>query len=154
MARMRGLVIATFGLLCLALAGCATVHERILNAGDRLERNTNALASRASDDAGATDPVGGYSRAAREFANEAGNFRRVADVAGDRDVVLAFEELWRRYQTLRQEINRNQSPRAQADFRPVTEAFVEVQRVVRNGYSYADTALYARGGYYFDPFYN
>jgi hypothetical protein len=36
----------------------------------------------------------------------------------------------------------------------VTEAFVDVQRIVKNGYSYADSALYASGGYQFDPYYN
>lgn len=151
---MRVLAIATFGLLCVALASCTTMHERIIRAGDRLERNANALASGATYERGATDLVGGYLRAAREFANEAQDFRRVADGAGDRDVVLAFEELWRSYHRLRHEVHRSHSPQARADFKPVTEAFVQVQRIVRNGYSYADTAVYARGGYYLDPFYN
>jgi len=38
--------------------------------------------------------------------------------------------------------------------KPITQAFIDVQRNVRNGYSYADPALYANGVCFFDPYYN
>ena len=50
------------------------------------------------------------------------------DRAGDRDVILAYEQLWRSYQALRYEVERSDSRQAQVDLMPATQAFRDVVR--------------------------
>ncbi|HEV7445414.1 MAG TPA: hypothetical protein VGO18_22655, partial [Steroidobacteraceae bacterium] len=109
----------------------------------RLERSADAFA--------------GYTRGdfpdAREFADQAHDFRETVDRAGDREVILAYEQLWRTYQALRHEVERSDSRQAQVDLKSVTSAFRDVVRAM-SGYADADGALYARGGYQHDPYYD
>jgi hypothetical protein len=149
----RSMVIATFWLV-LVPASCATTRGAIVSAADRLERNADAFDSDTRYEPDPTYSVTGYLRGAREFVEQAHGFRRMVDSASDREVIFAFEHLWRSYRALRDEVFRLHSRQARADLQPVTEAFVDVQRIVKNGYSYADSSLYASGGYQFDPYYN
>ena len=114
----------------------------MISAG-RLERSADAFASDAR----------GYFHDAPEFVDQAHDFRETLDRAGDRDVILAYEQLWRTYQALRQEVERSGSPQAEVDLKPVTRAFRDVVRDI-SGYADADSALYARGGYQHDPYYD
>jgi hypothetical protein len=66
---------------------------------------------------------------------------------------LAYEQLWRKYQALRQEVERSDSRQAQIDLKSVTQAFRDVVGDM-SGYADADSALYARGGYQHDPYYD
>jgi hypothetical protein len=152
MAVVRSIVIATLWAV-LPLASCATTHDRMIRAADRLERNADAFDSETRYEPDPAYSATGCFRGAREFVEQAHDFRQVLDSAGDREVIFAFEHLWRSYQALRDEACLH-SRQARADLKPVTEAFVDVQRIVKNGYSYADSALYASGGYQFDPYYN
>jgi hypothetical protein len=136
------------------LAGCTTTHARTIRAADRLERSANTFAGYELQWPHAADSDTQMFLKAREFADEAHDFRRTIDTAGDAEVVLAFERLWRSYHAVLQEITRARNREARADLRPVTERFVDVQREVKNAYSYADNALYPSGGYQFDPYYN
>jgi hypothetical protein len=154
MAVVRDIVIATLWLVLVPLASCATTRDRMIRAADRLERNADAFDSDTRCEPGPTYSATGCFRGAREFAEQAHDFRQMADDAGDREVIFAFEHLWHSYHALRDEVLSLHSRQARADLKPVTEAFVDVQRVVKNGYSYADSALYASGGYQFDPYYN
>jgi hypothetical protein len=144
MSVVRSSVIVTSALILVVLASCATTHSKnmMISAG-RLERIADAFSSDAR----------GYFRDAPEFADQAHDFRETVDRAGDRDVVLAYEQLWRTYQGLRQEVERSDSRQAKVDLKPVTQAFRDVVRDM-GGYADADSALYARGGYQHDPYYD
>jgi hypothetical protein len=154
MAVVRSIVIATLWLVLVPLASCATTHGRLIGAADRLERNADAFDSDTPYELDPTYSATGYFRATREFVEQVRDFRQTVDSAGDQEVIFAFEHLWRSYHALRDEVDRLHSRQTRADLKRVTEAFVDVQRIVKNGYSYADSALYPSGGYQFDPYYN
>src|SRR5262249_2161896 len=105
-----------------AFAGCATTHGNLASSADRLERNSMALVrdSRMNEYSGS-----GYEHDARALADQAHDFRRVLSDsrADDRDVQAAFEDVSRSYHALRDEVDRSDSTRARADFKPVTEAY-------------------------------
>jgi hypothetical protein len=140
---VRSSVIVMSALVLVALASCATTHSNMMASVGRLERSADAFAS----------DTRGYFRHAPEFADQAHDFRETVDRAGDREVILAYEQLWRTYQALRHEVERSDSRQAQVDLKPVTRAFRDVVRDI-SGYADADSALYARGGYQHDPYYD
>lgn len=133
-------VIVTSALVLVALAGCATNSNMAASAG-RLERSADAFAR----------DTRGYFQDAPEFAGEAHDFRETVERAGDREIILAYEQLWRSYQVLRNEVGH--SDHRQADLNPVRQAFRDVVRDI-TWYADADTALYARGGFQHDPYYD
>jgi hypothetical protein len=104
------------------LAGCATTHGSLSTSADRLERNADVLARDARGDS--------YSREASELADQAQDFRRtVLDRrADDSEVRDAFEVLSRDYHALRDEVDRSNDRDAAADLRPVTEAYLDIER--------------------------
>jgi len=151
---VRSVVFAVLGLAVVLLAGCATTRTRTAKAAERLERSAAAFVIRTCYEPNATCSRNRYLPAARAFAEQARRFGQTLHRAGDQKVILAFECLWLSYHTLRDEVNRSPNRQGQADLKPVTRAFIDVQRHVKNGYSYADPALYASGGYTLDPYYN
>jgi hypothetical protein len=122
------------------IAGCATTHGNLTSSADRLEHNADALARNARDGS-----IGSYSRDARELAGQAHTFRRTVQDrrADDPDVKSAFEELSRDYHNLRDGVDRSDSREAQVDLRPVTEAYLDVEREMGG---YPDSHRYARDG--------
>jgi hypothetical protein len=134
------------------LAGCATVHSGTATAADQLVQSADAFAAGSCFEPNAvlsTQP------AACRFTDQARAFRLSLDgQGGDQAVVLAFQGLWRSYRALRDETYHLSDSDARARLKPVTEAFVAVQRHVITGYSHADPTLYASGGYTLDPYYN
>jgi outer membrane murein-binding lipoprotein Lpp len=111
-----------------ALAGCATTHGRLSSSADRLEHDSDAMASdarNASSDYAASD----YTRDARELADRADAFRRTVNDsrADDRDIDDAFDRLSRSYHTLREDVDRSDSPEARADLRPVTQDYLDLE---------------------------
>lgn len=146
--------LGALGLVIALLGGCATTQTQTGAAAERLERRADAFAGRFCYERSATCLGNRYLPAARRFANQAHRFRRTVDKDGDRQVVQAFKRLWRRYHALRDEVCRLHGRRLLADLKPTAQAFVEVQVLVENGYSYADPTVYAMGGYTFDPYYN
>jgi hypothetical protein len=123
-------------------------------AADRLARNADAFAARLCYAPHDACLASRHLSGVRRFADEAHEFRRTMDSASDREVVLAFERLWREYYTLREEVCASHDRQIQFDLKPTRQAFVDVQRLVKNGYSYADPGLLASGGYILDPYYN
>jgi len=119
------------------------MHSNMMTSVGRLERSADAFASETR----------GYFRDASEFADQAHDFRETVDRSGDREVILAYEQLWRTYQALRHEVERSDSRQAQVDLKPVTRAFRDFVRDI-SGYADADSALYASGGYQHDPYYD
>jgi hypothetical protein len=122
------------------LTGCATTGSGLRTSAERLERNADALAR----DSRAYDSSNGYSHDARELAGEAHDFSRtVNDSRADKlDVNAAFEQLSRRYHALRDEVDRSSNRDAEHDLRPVTEAYLDVERAI-GGY-HPDSRRYAR----------
>jgi hypothetical protein len=123
----------------IGLAGCATTQGNLSSSAERLERSADALRADARDD-GAN---GGYYRDAQAFAEETRDFRRALDDrhADREDLQDAFRDLSGRYHTLRDEVERTRSRDAELDFKPVTEAYLDVEREMRR---YGGRDRYAR----------
>jgi outer membrane murein-binding lipoprotein Lpp len=142
MVALRNLGAITASLLFILIAGCATMQGSLASSADKLERNADVLARDAR-----MDSSGGYSRDyssdARQLAEQAHDFRQTVDDrrSDERDVHRAFEELSRDYHALRDEIDRTDSRAAQADFRPVTEAYLDIEREMSK---HPDNRRYAR----------
>jgi len=132
-----GLSIAA--LAAVGLAGCAMTYGNLASSAERLESSAAELQRDARDD-GASD---GYYRDAQQFAEEARDFRRTLDDRDeDRDDVQdAFRDLSGRYHALRDEVERSRDRDAELDFKPVTEAYLDVEREMRR---YGDRERYAR----------
>ena len=135
-------------------AGCETTHTRTARAADKLEQRIDTFAAGACYQSSAACSSRQQLAAARWFAGQVQEFRETCENGGDQEVVFAFQRLWRSYHALRDEVYRLRERQLKVDFKPVTQAFVDVQRDVKNGYSYADPTVYASGGYVFDPYYN
>lgn len=148
-------VLVPISWLAIALvAGCETNHTRTAGAADKLEQRIDAFAAGACYQSSAACFSPEQLAAVQWFADQVQEFRETCVYGGDQDVVFAFQHLWHTYHALRDEVYRPRDRQLQVEFKPVTQAFVEVQRDVKNGYSYADPSLYASGGYVFDPYYN
>jgi hypothetical protein len=130
-------------LVLMTLVGCATVHSSMMRSANNLGSSADAFA----------DEAGRHFPHAVEFARQAHYFLETLDRAGDREVISAYEGLWDAYHALRDEVARSSSPGAEVDFKPVTQAFTYVARDIR-GYADADSAIYARGGFQHDPYYD
>ena len=130
MAKLRNnlLMAATVGLM--AIGGCATTGGGLTSSANRLERSAFALQEEANDG----DVRGDFRRDARELAEETREFRRVVeDRSSDReDVHEAFEDVSRRYHAMRDEVDRDRDNEAKAEFRDVTEAYLDVEREMRS----------------------
>jgi hypothetical protein len=131
------LTIAALG--ALGLAGCVTTQGNLTSSAERLERSAEELRAESRDDGASS----GYSRDAQQFAEEAREFRRMLDDrdADREDVQDAFRDLSGRYHALRDEVERTRDRDAEIDFKPVTEAYLDVEREMRR---YGDRDRYAR----------
>lgn len=150
---MERAVATILGLVILPLAGCTAMCVRTTAAADNLEDSANVFSHRACHDLN-TQCSGNEYLPARLLADQTREFRQTVNTAGDGDVVFSFQRLWRSYHAARDEVSRLDNRQLRADFEPVTHAFTDVQRDVKNGYSYADPTLYNSGGYKLDPYYN
>jgi hypothetical protein len=131
-----GLTIASFA--AIGFVGCATTHGNLTSSADKLERSAAELQRDARDDGSS-----GYYRDAQEFANEAHDFRRTLDDrrADRNDLQDAWRDLSGRYHALRDEVERSHDRNAELDFKPVTEAYLDVEREMRR---VGDRDRYAR----------
>ena len=151
---VRTVLVAISWLAVVLVAGCETTHTRTARAADKLEQRIDTFAAGACYQSSAACSSRQQLAAARWFADQVQEFRETCENGGDQEVVFAFQRLWRSYHALRGEVYRLRDRQLQVDFKPVTQAFVDVQLDVKNGYSYADPTVYASGGYVFDPYYN
>jgi hypothetical protein len=126
LSKRLGLTIASFA--AVGFVGCATTHGNLTSSADRLERSAVELQRDARDDGS-----GSYYRDAQEFASETHDFRRTLDDRRtDRDDLQdAFRDLSGRYHALRDEVERSHDRDAERDFKPVTEAYLDVEREMR-----------------------
>ena len=124
--KSTGLAVAAFA--AIGLTGCVTTHGNLATSAERLERSAAELRTDARDDGSS-----GYYRDAQEFADETRDFRRtLEDRHTDRDDLNdAFRDLSGRYHALRDEVERSRDREAELDFKPVTEAYLDVEREMR-----------------------
>jgi hypothetical protein len=109
------------------MSGCASSpHGNLGRSADRLDDSAAALARHD----GGRYASSSYAREADKFAEDAHDFNRaVKDSHGDRrDLDRAFEDLSRSYHALRDDVDRSDSREAQLDLKPVTEAYLDVER--------------------------
>lgn len=137
------LMVATVGLM--AIGGCATTGGNLGSSASRLERSAYALQEEARDD----DARSGFQRDARELAEEAREFRRTVEdrSSSKEDVHDAFGDVSRRYHAMRDEVERSRSREAESEFRPVTEAYLDVEREMRSRDGKRDRDRYASDDY-------
>lgn len=124
--KSTGLMVAAFA--AAGLAGCVTTHGNLATSAERLERSAAELRADAR-----ADGSSGYYRDAQQFADEARDFRRALE---DRDMDEddlhdAFRDLSGRYHALRDEVERSRDREAELDFKPVTQAYLDVEREMR-----------------------
>jgi outer membrane murein-binding lipoprotein Lpp len=126
-AKKIGLVTAAVA-AAVSLAGCVTTQGNLASSAERLERSTAELRSDARNDGSSA-----YHRDAQQFAEEAREFRRTIEDrrADDDDVQDAFRDLSGRYHALRDEVERSRDRDVELDFKPVTEAYLDVEREMR-----------------------
>jgi hypothetical protein len=111
-------------------AGCVTTHGNLTESAERLEHNADALSRDAADVRGNSDSSTAFARDARQLADDTHAFRRVADdhSARDEDVRLAFKRVSQSYHLLRDDVDRTDSREVHADLKPVTDAYLDVER--------------------------
>ncbi len=130
------------------VSGCATSpHGNLARSADRLDHNAQLLARDDHREGWSSS----YSHEASALAEKAHDFRSAAaDPRADRrDLDDSFESLSRTYHALRDDVDRSDSREAQLDLKPVTEAYLDVEREMGGygGDKYArdrDRAGYAR----------
>jgi len=136
--KSAGLTVAAFA--AVGLAGCVTTHGNLASSAERLERSAAELRADARNDASSS-----YYRDAQEFADETRDFRlTIEDRHTERDnhdLNDAFRDLSSRYHALRDEVERSRDREAELDFKPVTEAYLDVEREMRR---VGDRDRYAR----------
>jgi hypothetical protein len=136
MLKSTGLMVAAIA--AVGLTGCVSTQGNLASSAERLERSSAELRADARDDGSS-----GYYRDAQQFADEARDFRRtIEDRRTERDDLNeAFRELSGRYHALRDEVERSRDRDAELDFKPVTEAYLDVEREMRR---VGDRDRYAR----------
>lgn len=132
------------GALLTALAGCATTHGRLSSSADRLEENAHAFATDSRYSASSEDRSSELAHDAHELADSSHEFRRAINDrhADDRDVKDAFDQVSHDYHSLRDDVDHSDSPDARADLRPVTQAYLDVERDMEG---YSGHGRYAEG---------
>lgn len=110
----------------MSMSGCATSGSSASGAAERLERSSSNLERTAYEERARP----GFRRDAEALAYEARQFRATLHDAraNNRDVRDAFGDLSRRYHAMRDEVERSRSREMDRDFRPVTEAYLDIQR--------------------------
>jgi hypothetical protein len=129
--------------MLVGLTGCATTHGHLARSADRLEHDSDALASDArstSSDYATTD----YARDARELADRSEDFRRIVNDprAERRDIQDAFARVSSSYHALRENVDRSGGEQARADLRPVTQDYLDLEGQMQG---YPATGRYAEG---------
>ena len=123
-------------ILACSVAGCVTTDGVLTTSAQRLEHSTYNLYDEARAE-GASDH---YARNAQELAEQARDFRHtLSDRHADNDDVQeAFHELSRSYHALRDDVERSRSAAVDREFKPVTEAYLDIEREIRDHGDYRD----------------
>jgi hypothetical protein len=111
-------------------AGCITTRGSPTSSAERLEHNADALARDAGTVPAGADYSTAFARDARQLADDTHAFRRVAEdrTTHDEDVRMAFKRVSQDYHQLRDDVDRTDSREVHADLKPVTDAYLDVER--------------------------
>jgi hypothetical protein len=114
----------------LGLGGCVSTRSTLSSDADRLEHNANALARETQDLPSGADYPDSYARDARQLADDSREFRHVVEShdATDADVKASFKRVSRSYLLVRDEVEHSDSREARSDLKPVTDAYLDVER--------------------------
>lgn len=126
----KTLTVAPAACALAVLSGCVETRSSLTSAAERLEHNANAMARDARDLPSSADYPAGYSRDARQLADDAHEFRNTAldRGASDPDTKAAFRRVSRSYLLVRDEAEHSDSHDVRADLKPVTDAYLDVER--------------------------
>lgn len=128
----RTIALAAAACAVVALCGCVETRSNLTSAADRLDHNASAMARDTRDlpAADTEDYPAGYLRDMRQLADDAHEFRDTAAEHGasDTDTKRAFKHLSRSYLTVRDEVEHSDSREARRDLKPVTDAYLDVER--------------------------
>ena len=141
MAAARPLAAVFMSAMLAGFAGCATTHGQLSRSADRLEQDSDALASNART-ASSDYTTSDYARDARELADRSEDFRRTVNdrSSQERDVQDAFARVSSSYHALRGDVDRSSDEEARADLRPVTQDYLDLEGQMQG---YPVTARYA-----------
>jgi len=129
MTGMKSMTIALTSIL-LTLGACVTTRNSLSTSAERLEENADTLARTVHEESSDGRVVGGYAHDSRILADDAHVFRRASEERDttNTDLKLAFERLSRSYHVVRDEVDRSDNPAVHEDLRPVTEAYLDIER--------------------------
>lgn len=127
----------------LGLGGCVATRSNLTTSADRLDQNTRALAHAADDLPAGSEYPASYSRDARQLAEDAHEFRNTTEdrSSTDADVKAAFKRVSSSYLLVRDEVQHSDSREARDDLRPVTTAYLDVEREI-GGYPVRRASAY------------
>lgn len=110
------------------LAGCATTHAHLARSADRLQHDSDALASDVRTPS-ADDATSGYARDASDLADRSDELRRIVNDqrSEQRDVQHAFARVSSSYHALRADVDRSGNEEARADLRVVTRDYLDLE---------------------------
>lgn len=123
---------AAAGAALLVLAGCVSTRSNLADSADRLEHNTAALAQDTDRLPAGNDYPTGYTRDTEQLSEDARYFRHIAEDrdSTDTDVKAAFRRVSRSYLAVRDDVEHSDSREARADLKPVTDAYLDLEREV------------------------
>jgi outer membrane murein-binding lipoprotein Lpp len=124
--------LAAAGCALFLLAGCVSTRSNLADSADRLEHNAAALAQDTDRLPADRDYPTGYTRDTEQLAEDARTFRHVADDrdSTDGDVKAAFRRVSRSYLVVRDDVDHSDSRAAREDLKPVTDAYLDLEREV------------------------
>lgn len=139
----RTITLATAVGALLGLGGCVATRSNLTTSADRLDENTRALAHAAGDLPAGADYPASYPRDARQLAEDAHYFRSATEdrSATDADVKAAFKRVSQSYLLVRDEVEHSDSREARDDLKPVTTAYLDVEREI-GGYPVHHASAY------------
>jgi hypothetical protein len=112
-----------------ALSGCVSTRSSLADTADRLEHSSAAL---AQDTPRNSDYPTGYLRDTQQLAEDSRYFRHVAEDrdSSDGDVKAAFRRVSHSYLLVRDDVEHSDSREARDDLKPVTDAYLDLEREV------------------------
>ncbi len=125
----RGLTIATTACALLALGGCATPQrDNLASSADRLQENTDMLARDVVYGHG--DTADSFARDTHALSRDARDFRLTVEDrrSDDAEIRASFDHVSRSFHAVRDEVAHAQALQTTRDFRPVMDAYDDIEQ--------------------------
>lgn len=130
--RISRVTLAAATCAIVALSGCVSTRSNLASSADRLEHSSAALAEDTDRLPRSSDYPTGYARDTQQLAEDSRHFRHVAEdrESSDSDVKASFRRVSHSYLLVRDDIEHSDSREARDDLKPVTDAYLDVEREV------------------------